>query len=781
MRASTSRNLLNNTLGSGALAVPSAFARIGIGLGTCAVTAACYLCALSLQSLLYCASAHGTWSYEELVSVALGANGRRVTRVSVALLQFGVTVAYVNIVGDNFFVAASSGILPPGTEPTREWVMWGVTFGVFLPLAVFVKSSRRLARMVSFGLVTTAMFGVALVVLALRRSALGGDARNGEMKTKIWEPEGFLLVLPIMVFNFAAHVMVFPVLRSEEGMKSTTQIVQAANEAMLHLWLFYVVTGVCGYVAFGANVNGNVLRNFGSEHGWVGVCMQVIKFLYGFSICSGVPLIFVSLRETTPKVMRLLSVATGRYCEVVYDVIVLYACARVATSIPNIQHVIGLVGSTTCALLMFILPGLVFLQTYPSSSGIFGTRSMLRSPGTAKKSLQDFALLAQLGRGVRMSARFMVVFGVVFALQCTRTTLRSLREEKEVVAIIQRLMSAQKFVRSKVQVYDRILTAAERFRRFDEAEKTVTAISTLSKSTESAVKEAETSFMRVSHLQTESKLAREFDALNPFAKNAEEEVIEASSKLSAARESFSNVSKTLQEIRDTLNDLDVSSDSAGTAHVLSENKSSPALVHDHTMKDRFDRTYERVREAQEELTLASLDSELVSATQSVIKNRKDDDAVRVRFNFDRLSNATKGVEDTDSLIDETLETLREAKAANAEAVLQAAVEAVEQTKNADHMIEGLREHSVTKSRTADESEALVEKIVEVSSSVADNEAQLAVDELIHTGDVSEQAARKAGEILVALTSNDGGSAVSNENAVLKKFVNATMNATASSG
>ena len=146
-----------------------------------------------------------------------------------------------------------------------------------------------------------------------------------------------------------------------------------------------------------------------------------------------------------------------------------------------------------------------------------------------------------------------------------------------------------------------------------------------------------------------------------------------------------------------------------------------------------------------------------------------------------MSNATKGVEDTDSLIDETLETLREAKAANAEAVLQAAVEAVEQTKNADHMIEGLREHSVTKSRTADESEALVEKIVEVSSSVADNEAQLAVDELIHTGDVSEQAARKAGEILVALTSNDGGSAVSNENAVLKKFVNATMNATASSG
>jgi len=404
---------------------------------------------------------------------------------------------------------------------------------------------------------------------------------------------------------------------------------------------------------------------------------------------------------------------------------------------------------------------------------------MLRSPGSAQKSLQEFALLAQLGRGVRMSARFMVVFGVVFAWQCTRSTLRSLQQEKEVVAIIQRLMSAQLFVRSKVQVYDRILSAAARFRRFDEAEKTVTAISTLSKSTESAMKAVESGFERVSNLQSESKLLREFDSLNPFAKSAEEEVKEASSKLSAARESFSNVSKTLADVRETLKDLDVSSDGASTAHVRSDNTSSP--TYDHTIKDHVDRTYDRVREAEDELVRASLDSELVSATRLVDEKWKDDDSVRVRFNLDRLSNAAKEVEDTDSLIDETLETLREAKAANAEAVLQAAVEAVEQTKNADHLIEGLREQSATKLRTADESEALVERIVEVTSSVANEEAQLAVNTLIHAGNVSEQAVRKAGEILIALTSSDKEDAASNDDAVLKKFVNATMNATVGNG
>lgn len=61
-------------------------------------------------------------------------------KYSIVVLLVGVVVVYVNIVGDNFFTAASSGVLSVGVEVNCECVMVGVMFGVFLLLVMFVKS-----------------------------------------------------------------------------------------------------------------------------------------------------------------------------------------------------------------------------------------------------------------------------------------------------------------------------------------------------------------------------------------------------------------------------------------------------------------------------------------------------------------------------------------------------------------------------------------------------------------------------------------------------------------
>ena len=46
-----------------------------------------------------------------------------------------------------------------------------------------------------------------------------------------------------MVFNFAAHVMVFPALKSSgTAVMSTSRVVGIANETMVHLLIFYIVT-----------------------------------------------------------------------------------------------------------------------------------------------------------------------------------------------------------------------------------------------------------------------------------------------------------------------------------------------------------------------------------------------------------------------------------------------------------------------------------------------------------------------------------------------------------
>ena len=756
-RASTSRSLLHNTIGSGALATSSAFARSGIGLGVVSAAAAWYLATLTLHALLYCAASRDVWSYEELVSGVLGEGGRRVTRISVGLLQFGVVVAYVNVVGDTFFVAASSGILPAGTEPTRERVLWAVTFGVFLPLAVFVKSPERLTRMVNFGYFATAMFGFTLVVLALRRFDDQPTPTPTPTPTPIptptptvtmWNLDGLWVVFPIMIFNFAAHVMVFPVLQTKQGIKSPSQIVAAADDTMLSLLMFYVVTGVSGYIAFGSNVNGNILRNFGSIGGWLGVWARLVKFLYGISLCSSVPMIFKSMRASTPRLMRYISMVTGQYYEIAFDVIVLYACARLATSIPNIQHVIGLVGSTTCSMLMFILPGTVFLKTYPPSSG---HHSVPRSPVSTTRSMHEFTLLARLGQGVRASARGMIIFGIVFAWICTKSTLQSLREEAEVVAIIQRFLSAQSALRSRVQVYDRILTAATKFRRIALAEKTVSALSISAKSTKSSVMDAELSVTRAHDQSRNVDSMLDSELPDPFLKNQDDELLEAKEKLTVADGTLKNLSETLREVRETLKDIDV--------EPTSKAKDGSAKK-DVDTRDAVSETYEHAREADKYLEEAQRTTERF--TEDV-----DDDT----HMMNSLSSVSDEVEETTSRVDETLETLRQAKATKAEEVLQAAVEVVEETNNADNLIESLRDRSVDSSQETNE--YLVEKIVNVSDSVAEKEAQRMVDAVMQSSSESDEAVRKAGEILSAFSS----AATSSDETVLKKFVNATMNGT----
>ena len=113
--------------------------------------------------------------------------------------------------------------------------MYGVAFGVFLPLTTLVKTEKSMGKVVNMGLATTFLFALCLLVLSLRPSSSSTKKPDG---TKMWDPSGFGVVLPIMIFNFAAHALVFPVLKSSGGKLSTRGVARIANETMCNLWLF---------------------------------------------------------------------------------------------------------------------------------------------------------------------------------------------------------------------------------------------------------------------------------------------------------------------------------------------------------------------------------------------------------------------------------------------------------------------------------------------------------------------------------------------------------------
>jgi hypothetical protein len=341
--------------------------------------------------------------------------------------------------------------------------------------------------------------------------------------------------------------------------------------------------------------------------------------------------------------------------------------------------------------------------------------------------------------------------------------LESLREEAAVIRLLSQLLAAQTYVRSKVQAYDKIILATRRFRRIDDAERVVSQLSEVSKTTESAVNDATVTFTKSKEDDSRSSLRREIDLLNPFStKTDENALMKANDKLHGARELYENVSNTLTEVQQTLKERE---DERNTGRGGDE---APSSSKDKDTLDRLNATLE-----------------LAKATIGAIEDadREDADAEDAdEAKLTRLATASSEVKQTSILIDDTLKDLREAKALKAEEVLQAAVDVVEETKNAEHIVEELKV-PISKSRVeADEHEDLVEKIFNVSNSVVENETQTAVNLVLETSaqeGTSDRAVQRASELLQHLEEKEAPQKDSEgeEITVLKRFVETTTNRT----
>jgi sodium-coupled neutral amino acid transporter 10 len=138
-------NLANCIMGAGALSLPSFFKSTGAVLGVALLLASCAWTWFSAVMMVKAADAVSVRvldgvpvsSYEELMDLTLGRNGKRLSAVGILLLQIGCLVGYANILADVASPFAIS-VLPPGLEPNRGAVLAAVTLGAMLPIGVAV-------------------------------------------------------------------------------------------------------------------------------------------------------------------------------------------------------------------------------------------------------------------------------------------------------------------------------------------------------------------------------------------------------------------------------------------------------------------------------------------------------------------------------------------------------------------------------------------------------------------------------------------------------------------
>jgi len=450
-------NLANCIMGAGALSLPSFFKSTGAVLGVALLLASCAWTWFSAVMMVKAADAVSVRvldgvpvsSYEELMDLTLGRNGKRLSAVGILLLQIGCLVGYANILADVASPFAIS-VLPPGLEPNRGAVLAAVTLGAMLPIGVAVGGdggSAGLAAVSKASIVIVGAFALLLSATGLAKTAElasgSGSAGGSDVDAlNMVRSEGILSVLPLAIFAFGAHPAILPVTRAmrPSGLKPSVSVV---TDVLRLCAAGYLMIGLGGYASFRAGTAGNVLRNMdgsGSFASLGGFGSKALKFGYGLVILASVPTILLPLQKSArdaylallpyvvpPAPLQTTALPRGANenenenenvshadlthrgetrddlaavsPEIASRLATVVAVASMTCAlylslyVPNVAFAFGLTGSTCSFLIAFVLPAASFL-----SATAAGAR---RLPGAARERSLELARRDASRRGAR--------------------------------------------------------------------------------------------------------------------------------------------------------------------------------------------------------------------------------------------------------------------------------------------------------------------------------------------------------------------------------------------
>lgn len=494
--------LVNSVVGAGVLGFPFCFKTCGLTLAAVLVLITLIASEVSMHFLLLASQITERRSYESLAFAALGGTiGQRAVEACIIVMNAGALVAFLNILCDVFSLLAGS-VVPPGAEPSRTMTLVFVTLMCGIPVAAYSRNSKILSLANRASMTFMLVFCLAVSFMALfPLSSPSSPSSNSNNKVVWWDNQGILVSFPVIVYGFTAHQILFSILSSlrSPNLKQMTTVVQ---KSMYISSAIYLIVGACGYLAFGHRTSGDILRNLGGSS--VGtfrfVVERILKIGYGMTVLLTMPLILGPLLGAIkPWTRALLASSGGRrihgdvdnndddntsdnnsgdghnyfYQEAkssggggaqdrVLAAGVLGLAAGLALKLPNLEHVFGLAGSTASVLVAFVFPAAIFLRTtsciaagYTSteSSGYktqqqqqqFITESHhLQQQNPVLRTLSGPLSAPQSWKRQRKMAIALLLFGLIAGVACTQALIVAIREEAEVVELVQELVKEEK-------------------------------------------------------------------------------------------------------------------------------------------------------------------------------------------------------------------------------------------------------------------------------------------------------------------------------------------------
>lgn len=358
--------LANSIIGVSILAMPYCFHQCGIILSVLMLLISSVISRLACHFLLKSAIMSRRKTFEYLAYHIFGTLGKLAIEIGMIGFLLGTCIAFFVVMGDlgPELISEITGATTSSTM--RSSILMALALFAILPLGL-------LRNVDSLNGVSQATIGfycclVLKVIFAATPHIIKGDWYE---KVNIWKPQGVLQCLPIFSMALFCQTQLFEIYQAVPNatLDKMNNLVRAAVNICTSVYIF---VGIFGYIAFSNKVfTGNILLHF--EPSFITYFMKV-----GFivSVAFSFPLVIFPCRASMYSLLYREGysvhegvsnyIPEGKFKAL--TMFIVFTSLIVGIMIPNIELVLGLVGSTIGVMICVLFPVTCFICICPKNT-----------------------------------------------------------------------------------------------------------------------------------------------------------------------------------------------------------------------------------------------------------------------------------------------------------------------------------------------------------------------------------------------------------------------------
>ena len=351
-------NMTNNVLGSGLVALAYAVSRCSLIPGIILLITLAAIACLSQIIITRTCRITNKYTYREMGTDVLGKTNGFIISFIMLLYTCGSCISYFVIIGD-LFLDVFQFLLPnvPLLQ-SRAVVVGGICLLFVFPLCMMkTVDSLKYVSVLS-------ILSILVTVSVVFGQFISHPVVNPTVEAFHITSQLFC-VIPVMCVSFNCHYNV-PRYYYELKDRSPGRMWMTSIGSTSVILFLYLTVSLSGYLLFGKDTAGNILLNF--EHDSIPPTIARIGLGVGivchfpiayFAVRTNLHSLFCSLKEFHKFSLRL-ATATG----------VLLSTVTVAILMTKVEVVIGLNGSLFGSLIMFAIPGWMYLVATKGKEGL---------------------------------------------------------------------------------------------------------------------------------------------------------------------------------------------------------------------------------------------------------------------------------------------------------------------------------------------------------------------------------------------------------------------------